>query len=130
MARSAPFASASRMVCAARAGPSAERHDFAAVLFLQLQRLFQRVGVRLVDLVAEIDFLDPFAGGVDAQLRVARGHLLDGTMIFIGILTRSSRPRVSGTRYRLKISAPLVPPKPNEFDSAYSISIGRAWFGT
>src|SRR2546427_9078079 len=31
---------------------------------------------------------------------------------------------------RLKSSAALVPPKPNELDSAYSIAIGRALFGT
>ena len=30
----------------------AQRHDFAAVLLLQLQALFQRVGIGLVDLVA------------------------------------------------------------------------------
>ncbi len=47
---------------ARRAG--AQRDDFAAVLLLQLQRLFERVGVGLVDLVGEIGFLDPFAGGV------------------------------------------------------------------
>ena len=37
----------------------AQRDDFAAVLFLQLQSLFERIGVRLVDLVGEVGFLDP-----------------------------------------------------------------------
>jgi hypothetical protein len=31
---------------------------------------------------------------------------------------------------RLKISEPFVPPNPNEFDSAYSASIGCGLFGT
>jgi hypothetical protein len=31
---------------------------------------------------------------------------------------------------RLNNSAALVPPKPNEFDKAYSIVIGRFTFGT
>jgi hypothetical protein len=31
---------------------------------------------------------------------------------------------------RRNSNAPLVPPKPNEFDMAYSISALRAWFGT
>ena len=61
---------------ARRAG--AEGDHFAAVLLLELQGFFQGVGVRLVDLVGEIGFLDPLAGGGDAQLRIARGNLLDG----------------------------------------------------
>ena len=32
--------------------------------------------------------------------------------------------------YLLNSSAALVPPKPNEFDSAYSIVSGRLTFGT
>ena len=31
---------------------------------------------------------------------------------------------------RAKIRVPLVPPKPNEFDSAARIGISRAWSGT
>jgi hypothetical protein len=30
----------------------------------------------------------------------------------------------------LKIREPLVPPNPKLFESAYSIFMGRAWFGT
>ena len=78
MARSAPLASASRMVCASALRAGAQRHHFAAVLLLELQAGFQRVSVRLVDLVAEIGFLDPLARGGDPQLRIARGNLLDG----------------------------------------------------
>ena len=42
-------------------GAGAQGDDFAAVLFLELQRGFQRVGVRLVDLEGEVGFLDPLA---------------------------------------------------------------------
>ena len=78
MARSAPLASASRMVCAGALRAGAQHDHLAAVLFLELQRRFQRVGVRLVDLVSQVGFLDPLARGGDAQLRIARGNLLDG----------------------------------------------------
>jgi hypothetical protein len=36
----------------------------------------------------------------------------------------------SYSAYRLNSSAAFVPPKPNEFDSAYSMAAGRFWFGT
>src|SRR5688572_18189695 len=36
----------------------------------------------------------------------------------------------SQSENRLNSSAPFVPPKPNEFESAYSIFIGRLVFGT
>ena len=68
MARSAPLAS----------------HYFAAVPLLELQAGFQGVRVRLVDFVGEIGFLDPLSGGRDAQLRIARGNLLDGNDDFHG----------------------------------------------
>lgn len=38
----------------------------------------------------------------------------------------STCAHVGNAQIRLKISVPLVPPKPNEFDMAYSISILRA----
>ncbi len=66
------------MVCAARSGAGAKSDHFAAVLLLQLQRGFERVSVRLVDLVSEIGLFDPLARRSDPQLRIARGHLLDG----------------------------------------------------
>src|SRR4030095_2410546 len=55
-----------------------EGNYFSSALLLQLQRFFERVSVRLVDFVAQVRTLNPLAGWVDAQLRVARGHLFDG----------------------------------------------------
>ena len=93
----------------------AQRDHFAAVLFLQLQRLFQRVRIRLVDLEAQIVLLNPAAVRVDAELRIAHRNLLDGDNYF-----HELQPNL------LKMRHPLVPPNPNEFESAYSIFIGRA----
>jgi hypothetical protein len=82
------------------------------MLFLQPQRFFEREGIRLIDFEAEIVLLNPAAARVDAKLRVARRDLLDGDQDFHG----KSAP--SRSVYRLKIRQPLVPPNPNEFDSA------------
>ena len=51
--------------------------DFPAVLLLQPQRLFERVGVRLVQLEAGVLVADPGLLIVDAQLPLARHDLLD-----------------------------------------------------
>ena len=61
MARSAPLARASRMVCERASGPGAKHHHLAAVLFFQLQPFFERIGIGLVDFEAEIGFFDPAA---------------------------------------------------------------------
>ena len=58
-------------------GSGAERHDLAAVLFLQLQGFFEGIGIGLVDFEAQVVFLDPMPAGVDSQLGVAHGNLLD-----------------------------------------------------
>ena len=50
------------MVCAGALRAGAQHDHFAAVLFLQEQRFFQRVGVRLVDLEAKVLFFDPLTG--------------------------------------------------------------------
>ena len=55
----------------------ADHDHLAAVLFAQLQGFFQGVGVGLVDLEAQVVFVDPGSGGVDAQRRIAEGNLLD-----------------------------------------------------
>jgi phosphoribosylaminoimidazole-succinocarboxamide synthase len=47
------------------------------MLFFQLQRLFERIGIRFVDFKSEIGFLDPLSRGVYMELRVAEGNLLD-----------------------------------------------------
>src|SRR5256885_2089521 len=88
-------------------------HDYlAAMLFTQLQGFFERVGVRFVDLEAEVVFFDPGAGGVDAQRRIAERNLLNRNCDF--------------HQSFLKIRQPLVPPKPKELESAYSIGMDRA----
>jgi hypothetical protein len=38
--------------------------------------------------------------------------------------------RIYDSAYLLNSKAPLVPPNPNEFDSAYSIVAARLWLGT
>ncbi len=48
------------------------------MLLPELERLFEGVGVRLVHGVLQVGFFNPFAGGVDADLRIAFGDLLDG----------------------------------------------------
>ena len=58
-------------------GPGAQRDHLAAVLLFQLQRFFERVGVGLIDLVVQIGFLNPPAGRIYAELRVADGDLLN-----------------------------------------------------
>jgi len=55
----------------------AQRDHFAAVLLFQLERFFQSVGVGLIDLETQIGFLDPLAGCIRPELRVADGNLLD-----------------------------------------------------
>ena len=71
------FRKASRMVEEARAGPEAQGDDFAAVLLFELQTFFKRVRVGLIDLERQIVLLNPSPAVIDAQLRVARGHLFD-----------------------------------------------------
>ncbi len=61
---------------ALRAG--GEDDDFAAVLLFQLQGFFEGVGVGLVEGELKIGFFNPLSGGVDAELGIAIGDLLDG----------------------------------------------------
>src|SRR5467141_2771820 len=49
--------------------------DFPAVFFLQAQRFFERVAIRLVHLEADVRFLDPVPG--NRERRVLRRNLLD-----------------------------------------------------
>jgi hypothetical protein len=63
-------------------GTGAQRDHLATVFFLELQRFFERVGVRLVDLEAQVGFLDPASGGFHAELRVADGDLLNRNNYF------------------------------------------------
>ena len=126
--------------------PGRADDHLAAVLLLQPQRLFERVGVRLVHLEAGVLLADPGLGVVQARLPLAGGDLFDADGDFHWSTQFSCRARryaelissaeldassaVSVTRSLLDIvlnsSAAFVPPKPNEFDSAYSIGIGRA----
>ena len=43
---------------------------------------FQRVGVRLVDLVAQVLFVDPPAASIDAEARIPRWNLPEGHQDF------------------------------------------------
>jgi len=58
-------------------GAGADDDDFAAVLLLELKGLFEGVGVGLVEGILEAGLFDPLTGGVDADLRIAFGNLLD-----------------------------------------------------
>ncbi len=66
------------MVVADALGAGAEDDDFAAVLLFELQGFFEGVGVGFVHGVLEVGLFDPLAGGVDADLCIALGDLLDG----------------------------------------------------
>src|SRR5258707_568481 len=56
-------------------GAERERDDFAAVLFLQAKRFFERVGVGLVHFEADVRLFDPVAG--DGERSVLGGNLFD-----------------------------------------------------
>ena len=58
------------------------RHDFAAVLFFQAQRFFERESVRLVGFKSDVGFANPRAVTGDRQGRVLRGNLLDADTDF------------------------------------------------
>ena len=98
IARSAPRASASRITCATRAGPAEHDHDFAAVLLLEPQRLFERVGVRLVHLEAGVLIADPGLRVVEAGLPLAGGDLLDADGNFHAVSVSTSSSAVIGAR--------------------------------
>jgi hypothetical protein len=85
-------------------GPGGHGNDFAAVFLTQPQRLFERVGVGLVQLPAGVAVPDPGFRLVDAHLPLARHHLLDtdGDLHSYLFIRR----------------VPLVPPNPKEFESA------------
>src|SRR5262249_38831313 len=108
-----------------------ERHDFAAVLFLEPQRFLESVAVRLVHFKADIGFLNPVPG--DGERGILGGNLFhtDDDVHEVLFLALPCGPE---NRYlpvqRLKISAAFVPPKPKEFESAKSTDVLRATFGT
>ena len=110
MARSAPLASASRMVWRRARGTGAERDHFAAVLFFQLQRLFERVGIGLVDLEAQVVFWIQCPAASTRSCESRTGTCLMATIIFMS-------NRMLSYNF-LKIRQPLVPPNPKEFESA------------
>src|ERR1051326_561858 len=56
-------------------GAKRKRHDFAAVLLFQLQRRFQCISVRLVDLVSQITVLDPGLLFIDTEDRIVFRYL-------------------------------------------------------
>ena len=63
-------------LCHAR-GPGRADHDFAVMLFLEPQRLFERVRVGLVHLEAGVLIADPGASLVETRLPVSRRNLFD-----------------------------------------------------
>ena len=186
--------------------------DLPTVLLLEPQRLFERIGIRLVELEAGVAVANPRAAIGDSQLPLTGDDLLDANRNFhdqsgdfvprtplharlrgpmpraarvarslrslapsrgIGVCFPNPLPArarsspltpvdplsrrvlcrlIPGFRvelenwkletgdrrhhlaayssYRLNSSAPLVPPKPKELDSAYSILAARFTFGT
>ena len=133
MARSAPRASASRITCATRAGPAEQTTTSPPCFSLQPQRLLERVGVGLVHLVADVLLAIHVLLSFETRLPLAGRDLLDADGYLHGYVRsrtgpaseRSSRlcdgPRLAtfSVSNLLNSSAALVPPKPNEFDSAY-----------
>ena len=65
---------------ALRAG--AHDNHFAAVLLLELQRLFKRIGVWLVHRVLQLTLFNPFAGSGDVNRGVAVWNLFDSNNDF------------------------------------------------
>jgi hypothetical protein len=59
-------------------GTGGEDDHFAAVFFFELKRLFQGVGIGLIEGVLEGGIFNPLAGGSDADLGIAIGNLLYG----------------------------------------------------
>ncbi len=102
-------------------GSGAQGDHLSAVLFFQLQGFFQGIGVRLIDLVGNVAFLDPLARGCDFKLRIASGNLLDRNDYFHRGLKKIRQPDLRDLfsySNRLKIRQPLVPPKPKLLESA------------
>ena len=115
---------------------------FAAVLFLQAQGFLERVSCPARSSQSRCRFRGSSRRSVMAQRSVLGGHLLDANDDLhrvpiasrrAGETLRQMLPDASATycrSQRLNTSAALVPPKPKEFDSAYSTAALRAWFGT
>ena len=57
--------------------PNADDHHLAAVLLFELQRGFQRIGIRLVHLITEVAFADPARIFAEAQGGIFGGNLFD-----------------------------------------------------
>ena len=58
------------------------RDHFAAVLFLQAQRFFERVAVGLVRFEADVGFADPGAAIANGERSIFGGNLLDADADF------------------------------------------------
>src|SRR2546421_5416891 len=101
--------------------PCRADHDLAAMLLAKAERLFERVGVGLVHLVAGVLLTDAPARVVYARLPFPGRDLLD---------TDSDLQLAARYSCFLNNSAAFVPPNPKEFDSAYSIFTGRHFQGT
>jgi hypothetical protein len=78
--------------------PRAQHDHLAAVLFFELQRLFEGIGVRLVHRELQIGFVNPLAVGCNAHRRIALGNLLDCNndlhLVLPQILGAPSLPRI------------------------------------
>src|SRR5207249_956004 len=66
--------------------------DFAGVLFLEAERFFERVSVRLVQFVAGVLLANPDSGFVEARLPLARGYLFDADGDFHLLLCAGAPP--------------------------------------
>ena len=95
-------------------GPGRADHDFPAVLFLEPQALLERIGVRLVHLVAGVLLADPGAASFEPGCQSRVGTCLMQTAIFI-----------SGFESLRAARAALVPPKRNELDMRVSLNRAR-----
>ena len=112
--RSAPFGQSflDGLLRAVRA--HGDGHHFAAMLFFQAQRFFQREAVGLVGFKADVGFADPCAAFDNGERRILRGNLFDADSNF---QNASATIRISRSQ-SLKIRDAFVPPKPKEFESA------------
>src|SRR5208282_4465965 len=84
-------------------GTQGRRDHFPAVLLLQTERFFQRVGIRLVHLEADVRLIDPVPG--DGQRRIFGRHLLDAHDDVHGLFLLAAGGRVHSPALVLGLSS-------------------------
>ena len=74
--------------------PHGNGHDFAAMLFLQAQRFFEREAIGLVRFKPDVGFANPARAFGKAERRILRGNLLNANANFQGRLRQHCMDRI------------------------------------